>query len=353
MPHEKYDGPTPQPVLHIASGHRTARLLSVARELDLFTLLSARPMTSHELADRLALDAGATRDLAHALVGLGLLERDGTGRYRTTPVATRYLDTNGPHYIGGFLDFLDRQLNPAWDLLIERLRPGGGPASADPYRPLYADETGRTAFLEAMDVINTPHGHQLSGELDWSGVDEVLEVGGARGNLSAILAGRHPRLRATVFDLPELAEPCRRHVEALGLGGRVRFHAGDFFTDDLPAGADVVIVGHVLHNWPDPVRRMLVGKAFAALRPGGQVLIYDAMVEDERPAFGNALVSIDMRVWSAGGSEYTPQECTEWLREAGFVDVRQHPIGASSLVLRARRPDHRPVSAGSARDTGR
>lgn len=328
----------PWRLLEIANGYREAKVLLAAHELGVFTALADAPRHGDTLARDLGTSPEGTRDLLHALVGLDVLVRDDAGRYAATPDASRYLTPDGPAYIGGFLRFLDRSLHPAWDRLTERLREDADPARhADPYPGVYADPVERDTFLDAMDVLNSAQSATLA-QLDWSPYTTVADIGGARGNVAAALVRAHPNLHATVFDLPPLAGPFARHMDRLGLNDRIRFTAGDFFTDPLPE-ADALIFGHVLHNWPPPARSELLAKAHTAVRPGGLVVVYDAMLDEDTPRLGNALVSLDMLVWSRGGAEYTYEECRRTLEDAGFADVVRRPLGASSSVVTARKAD--------------
>ncbi|MEU4742606.1 methyltransferase, partial [Actinosynnema sp. NPDC023658] len=321
-------------VLELAAGVRKARVLFVAAGLGVFTALAEGEASADELCARLGLHPGAVRDFLHALVALGLLERH-AGRYRNSPVADAHLVPGRPGYLGGFLRFLDEVLHPAWDGLAESLRTGQPHNSAardgNPYS-LHHDPAERTSFLDAMDVLNAPAGARLA-RLDWSGYRSFVDVGGARGTLAVRLVEAHPRLTAAVFDLPEVEADFDRHVASSGLADAIRFVPGDFFTDPLPA-ADVLIFGHVLHNWPVERRRLLLRKAYEAVAPGGAVLVHDPMLDEANPRPAAALAGLNMLVWSSGGSEYTPDECRRWMADAGFSPITATPLGpAGTLVV--------------------
>ncbi|WP_131785782.1 methyltransferase [Protofrankia symbiont of Coriaria ruscifolia] len=333
--------PSPAALMSVVTGARAARILYAADHLDVFSTLAERAATPAELAERLGLRPDATADLLATLAGLGLLERDGP-RYRGTPVTDFFLARSSPGYLGGFLEFCRTVLDPAFDGLAHTLRTGESVNTAagdgDPFRPHYDDSAARDAFLAAMDTLSRPLAVLLSG-LDWSGQTDVVDVGGARGDLAARLANAQPHLRVSVFDLPQVAPAAHAHLAALQRAGVARadtvsFVAGDFFTDPLPT-ADAVIFGHVLHNWDRDARVELLRAAFRALRPGGRVLIYDPLLNPENPAYAAALSSLNMRVWTAGGSEYTEAEATDWLHNAGFVDVGAQPLGPNDILLTA------------------
>ena len=93
--------------------------------------------------------------------------------------------------------------------------------------------------------------------------------------------------------------------------------AGSFFTDPcLPA--DVLIMGHILHDWDLPQKRMLLEKAHAALPKGGALIVYEAIIDDDRRenAFG-LLMSLNMLIETPGGFDFTGADCQSWMREAG------------------------------------
>ena len=93
---------------------------------------------------------------------------------------------------------------------------------------------------------------------------------------------------------------------------------GDFFKEPLPK-ADVVLMGHILHDWDLPTKKMLIKKAFDALPRGGALVVYEAIIDDDRSknAFG-LMMSLNMLIETPGGFDYTGADCAGWMKEAGF-----------------------------------
>ena len=119
-----------------------------------------------------------------------------------------------------------------------------------------------------------------------------------------------------------------------GLSDRVQFIGGSFFADPLPS-TDVIMMGHILHDWNLEEKRMLIGKAHAALPKGGALLVYDAMIDDDRSknAFG-LLMSLNMLIETPGGFDYTGSDCMAWMKDAGFRETRiEHLVGPDSMVV--------------------
>ncbi len=319
----------------LAQGFWASKTLLSAVELNLFGLLAAEPLSEEQVRERLDLHPRASRDFLDALVGLGLLRRDG-GEYRNTDVAQRYLDPASPGSIAGRLRLLNWRYR-IWGGLTDLLRTGERQANQDrDFDKFYSDPTALRRFMAAMDGANSEIGPALARAFDWSEYTSFVDVGGARGNLAADIVRAHPHLRGGCLDLAPVEPVFDEHMEHLGLTGRVAFHAADFFKDPLPE-TEVMVFGHVLHDWDDEDRIRLLRRAHDALPEGGRVLVYDALIADERTDAANLLRSLSMRLVTPGGSEYTPAQCRAWLEEAGFTDVTAEPLVAADSLVVARK----------------
>ncbi|EIV96266.1 methyltransferase [Frankia sp. QA3] len=310
----------PGSIMGVMAGYWQTRILLAAVEHDVFTRLSGRTATSAELADDLGLVPVGTRDLLVGLSHLGFLDT-ADGGFRNSAVAERFLVQGRPEYLGGYLRFCQLELNPAWDGLATALRTGKpqNPAAVggNPYDTLYQDSVATDGFLDSMDLLATPVGLALS-RIDWSRYSSFVDVGGARGHFAYQVVSQNPHLRGAVFDLPPLEPTFRRYVDTLGgPASSIDFHGGDFFTDELPE-ADVLVLGHVLHNWGVEDRLRLLKKVYDAVRPGGAVFVYDPMAGSDKPPLNAVLAGLAMLVWSRGGHEYSVTELHGWLKEAGF-----------------------------------
>ena len=163
---------------------------------------------------------------------------------------------------------------------------------------------------------------------------EPQKVGCAQGGCSTVIAAAHPHLSGIGFDLPPVRPIFEAYAAERGLADRLRFQAGDFFADPLPS-ADVVIMGHILHDWDLPKKQMLLAKAYEALPPGGAVIVYEALIDDDRRenAFG-LLMSLNMLIETQGGFDFTGADCIGWMRLAGFREATVRPLnGPNSMVI--------------------
>jgi SAM-dependent methyltransferase len=320
----------PGPIMGVMAGYWQVRLLLAAVEHDVFSELSGRPATSAELAGRLGLVPQGTHDLLAGLSHLGLLALE-DGKFANSATAEVFLVRDRTEYLGGYLQFCDQELNPAWDGLPAALRTGKpqNPAAVDgnPYDTLYQDAEATDGFLDSMDLLTASLAATMS-RYDWSRYGSFVDIGGARGSFAHHVVSQNPHLTGAVFDLPPLKAAFTRQMERLGeLPSPVTFYGGDFFTDKLPE-ADVLIFGHVLHNWNADDRIRLLKSAYESVKPGGAVFVYDPMSEGDLPAMNSVLAGLAMLVWSRGGHEYSVEELHGWLKEAGF-----RPETADAVVL--------------------
>lgn len=325
-----------QSVMEVASGFWRARTLFSAVELGLFTLLKKQPLTEAGVRAELKLSAQASGDFLDALVSLGLLVREGE-TYRNSPSAQHYLDRDSDTYVGGFLLFMGYSLYPAWSRLTELLKSGSRQEGVDSFGEWYKDADQVRGFMDAMDSVSAPVTAELIQRPEWKEYASFVDLGGARGNLAACLVRRHPHLDGHVVDLPALEPFFDERMTKLNVAGKVEFHGGDFRSDPLPT-VDVAIFGHVLHDWDEASRVLLIKRAYEAIKPGGMLLIYEELLDDDRrgPA-RTLLMSLNMKLVRDGGAEYTAAQCREWLTDAGFTDVSVEQLTATERLVKAYR----------------
>ena len=161
-----------------------------------------------------------------------------------------------------------------------------------------------------------------------------IDVGGAQGGVAVQLALAHKHLSGGNYDLAVVGPIFEEYVRSFKLENRVRFHPGDFFKDSLP-GADVIVMGHILHDWNLEEKRMLIGKVYQALPKGGAFIAYDAVIDDQRKknAFG-LLMSLNMLIETPAGFDYTAADCRSWMAGTGFRDTYTEPLsGPDSMVV--------------------
>jgi hypothetical protein len=326
-------------VLQVGLGFWASRTLLSAVELGLFSELGQGPRDAEELRARLGLHPRGARDFLDALVSLGLLERDQEGRYANAADADLFLDRAKPSYVGGLLEMASARLYGFWGSLTEALRTGEPQNEAkyggqDMFAAIYPDPERLGGFLRAMTGLSMGAAKAIATKFPWQRYKTFADVGTAEGGLPVQLTLVHEHLSGVGFDLPPVEPIFASYVASFGLSGRIRFRAGDFFADPLPQ-ADVITMGHILHDWPLEQKKELLAKAYAAVPEGGAVVVFEAIIDDERRrnSFG-LLMSLNMLIETRGGFDYTGADCQQWLREVGFQDTYvEHLAGPDSMVV--------------------
>ncbi len=286
---------------------------------------------------RLGLHGRSAADFFDALVALGMLEREG-GRYANTPATELFLDRAKPSYAGGMLEMANARLYGFWGSLTEGLRTGAPQNEAkdggDFFAALYADPARLAQFAQAMSSISGGAAQAIAAKFPWRDYATVIDIGCAEGAVPAQIASSHAHVTGGGFDLPELEPIFEAYVARLGLEERLSFTAGDFFADPLP-NADVLVMGHILHDWNLEEKQVLLQKAYGALPEGGALIVYESIIDDERRdnAFG-LLMSLNMLIETPGGFDFTGADCRAWMAEAGFRESYvEHLVGPDSMVV--------------------
>jgi hypothetical protein len=329
--------PVPDAIMQLGMAFWGSKALLSAVELDLFTMLAHRPLTCEALTAKLGLQQRGTADWLDALVSLGMLNRSGD-HYANTPATDLYLDRAKPTYVGGMLEMANARLYPFWGSLTEGLRTGRPQNEAkvgeDFFAALYQDQARLRQFLHAMTGLSMGAAAAIADRFPWDRYHTVIDIGAAEGCVPAHLALRHPHLTGGGFDLPAVGPAFDDYVASQNLASRLRFYPGDFFADPLPP-ADVLIMGHILHDWSLEEKLTLLRKAHQALPDGGALIVYDAIIDDDRTSntFG-LLMSLNMLIETQAGFDYTAADCRSWMTEVGFRDSYTEPLtGPDSMVV--------------------
>lgn len=326
--------PDPFRILEIASAFQKAKVLLSAVELGLFSALAGRSLSAEALRLKLGLDARAARDFFDVLVSLGILERH-LGRYSNTSEADRFLDAAKPEYVGAWLMRANDHGYPAWGALTDALRSGEPRTSTrGNFGLTYSDPARLARTLTAMTGHGLSAAKALAQKFPWTQYRTFVDVGTAQGAFPVQVALAHRHLTGSGFDLGPVGPLFQQYVASFGLADRLQFIQGDFWCDPLPP-ADVLVMGHILHDWSMDQRWVLLTKAHEALPPGGVLVVYDYVIDDRRREnTAGLLMSLNMLINTPSGSDYTGVECSGWMREAGFKTPRvEHLCGPHSMVL--------------------
>ncbi|MEV8635767.1 methyltransferase [Streptosporangium sp. NPDC051023] len=317
----------------IANGPALFNALVTATDLDIFGYLSAHPDAEFtELQEFTGLEAHKLRVLLLGLCATELVTRNGD-RYANHPVAEELLAPETADSWRHTLRSWHRLYYPAFYRMTQALQAGTNAtlSAHDGDEPTLYERLAHDAELEKIfhDAMAAFTLRTMAGLLDgpgWASARHLLDVGGGNGTNAQHLARRHPDLRVTVLDLPSVVGLARESLPE-DLAGRVEFLAGDMFELPFPQGPNTVLFSHLLDTVSEAQARELIGKAYTMLPPGGRIVIYGFMADDdERGGVIAARLSLYLNVLATGrGMAWPARDCADWLRHAGCADVTVTP----------------------------
>jgi SAM-dependent methyltransferase len=318
-------------LLDVSRGFMDSRVLLTAYELGLFTALRQGPRTSAQVARAIKADPRATDRLLSALCCLGLLRKK-DGCFSNLPTAARFLVKGRPDYLAGLGHTVG--LWDTWSSLTESVRRGRCVLKAPFFRqgPKFF-----VPFIAAMHARAEPQARSIVTSLPLAGVRQVLDVGGGSGAYAMAFARAEPGLRATVFDLPQVAPLTRDYIKKAGLAGRVNVRVGDYYRDPFPRGNDLVFLSAIIHSCSPAEVRKLFQKCSRALNPGGLIVVQEFVVDEDRtsPPF-SVFFALNMLVGTPGGDAFTESEIRRWLQEAGFDAVKRQDTAFDTALMTGR-----------------
>jgi len=339
-PWRDYKPPASGPVWAIIQGFGSYWTLVASVELGVFDgIQTLGPTTVEPLAEHLDVSAMHLQHLCDALVTFGFLDQVGD-IYELTETAERYLCTDGAASMAELVRVAPGP-HTNWEQLAHTVRHGtvGTPIENDPaafYGPL-VEATFATQFRAAS---------RLGLRLGWSrrpGL-RVLDLGAGRAPYGIAVLEQSPGSTAVVNDLPGVIEGAVHTIDQRGLTDRVSFVPGDFHDIAFEQDAfDIVVLGHICRTEGDERARALVQRAFAALKPGGQILIADYFADNDRKynPFG-VQMGLTMLANTQRGGMLTNAQVCGWLADAGFEQSRLiEPIGFNFIYVAAKPPASR------------
>ncbi len=309
----------------IAWGFRLTLAVHAVERFGIARPLLAGPATAEAVAERCGLDPAATEKLLILLAALALVYRQADGHFRLTTEGRASFDPASPLYFEHGLAFARASLT-RWDQFEHYLLTGE--------RMAYPASTAQAEIL-----VRSMHDYAVRGQVQWiarsidlSGYRHLLDLGGAVGTYSIAFCQRFPALRATVFDRASSQAHAIETIARFGLRDRVQFRAGDWTVDEAGTGHDAALMSNILHG--EGARQLLrLERAFAALDPGGLLIVQDFLLDEDRNG------PLEAAAFNLHLDANTMSSMTAMIRAAGFIDVRM--IGRGPLdggLLTARRP---------------
>lgn len=321
----------PAPQVDTVSCVFRARAIIDASRLGVFEALEAGPLTAEEVAARAGLSVVGTRALMNALVACDYLE-ERQGRYANGPWVKTWILESGM----GLSHFLAVQEN-VWDrasTLGECVRTGQ--PVRNPHERLGAEaEREAEVYVRGMKQIGQfvlPH---LEKAITLpSGAKRLMDLGGSHGDYSRALLRRYPGLRATVLDLPGVANAAEKLARAQDDTSPIEFKACNLLTEDLGTGWDAALMISVLHVFNAEQAALIFGKVAASLAPGGTFAVMDHLHGVSRSR-DSVVAMMGLNWLTLGGRSYSLDEVETLMKGAGFskIKVRKLSMQVGATVV--------------------
>jgi 2-polyprenyl-3-methyl-5-hydroxy-6-metoxy-1,4-benzoquinol methylase len=302
----------------IWNGFRPARVLLTANNYRVFDHLT-KPQSAKTISKKLNTDLRATEILLDALTGIGLVIKR-KGRYRNTDRASRFLLSGSPFYQGDIIRHSDN-LWKNWSGLDEVIKTG---------RP-YHRERDRKAFILGMHNTALLKAKEIIKIIGLNRVKTALDIGGGPGTYSLEMAKKG--VNVTLFDYPETITIAKKVIGKEKIKG-INLISGDFTSDNIGKGYDLIFVSQILHAYSEKNNLQLIKKCRKALNDGGRIVIQEFYISKDRshPVQG-ALFSVNMLVNTSGGRCYSSEEIKSWLLKAGLKDIREQHLDDNVLII--------------------
>ncbi|MFQ5952949.1 MAG: methyltransferase [Candidatus Omnitrophota bacterium] len=315
-------------IMETALSFQKSRVLLTAYELGVFTALGEKSKSSAEVANALGAAERATDRLMNALCSMSFLEKKGD-RFSNTPLTSKFFVEGKPDFSRGFMHFV--QTWDTWSTLTEAVRQGKSVIGEkldehskewfEPFIALMHEHTLEQAPA-VVALLDIPEGLRL------------LDVGGGSGGYSMAFVRAKKGATAVVFDLPKVTPLAENYIAEAGLSDKIKTKTGDYKVTDFGSGFDLVFLSAIIHINSVEENRKLIKKSAQALNPGGQVVIQDFIMDENRisPPF-NALFALTMLVATESGDTYTESEVRTWMEEAGLSNIIRKDTGFDSSLI--------------------
>lgn len=331
----------PLEIYRLRDGFYATDLLAAALvEFDFFSWLADHPSDKAAICRGLGLVERPTDVMLTLFVASGLIEAK-AGVFYPTDLAREHLVKASPWFLGPYYAALkDRPVCQDYVKVLRTGKPAhwGGFQDTKDWAKAMEDESFASQFTAAMDCRGMYLGPAVARSIDGRGYSHLLDVAGGSGIYACAIAARHTHLRATVLEKPPVDQVARRAIRKRGFEDRVSVLASDMFGEEFPGGCDIHLLSNVLHDWDEPVVRELILKSSRALRPGGQLVIHDAHLNETKSGPLPVAKYSALLMHSTEGKCYSVAEIGSYAAEAGLVGLTFAPTAADRSIIVARKP---------------
>jgi predicted O-methyltransferase YrrM len=357
MKNSRHDlGPTA--LLEMATGFWVSKALMAAVELDIFTKLSGKLLTMHQIQELLDLPNRYAESFIMVLLSLGLLtwkkhETEGSLLYMNSGLADTYLVRGKSNYVGDFITMYDKRLYKKWEGLTSAIKSGRFAAESshlthtertpgstldDLYNQamLGKEKMKAGSQMELEMFVRAMYGEKISDAIalcqvyDFSKHRKLIDLGGGPAVFSIQIVRNFSDISVLVIDTKPVCKIANEYIQRFNVQDRIKTKVLDFIKEDLPKGYDVIFMSHIVAGMSKRKNLSLLKKVYNSLPKRGTIIINEWLLDDDRtgPTL-SALMGLNMVLETTEGKSYSFAEVSEMLTEAGFTDIEKKPISNS------------------------
>ncbi len=313
---------------NLSYAHKQASTLMAAVELDLFTHISNGADGIPKLSEKMEISLLNTERLVVACNALELIKKD-NDIYRNAPDVERFLVKGKPTYIGPWLLF-SRMDFEKWKDLAKYLKSEKKPNILGLYETL--DNGMAKIYHEATYSVGLGAGMLFSRDVDMSNRSKILDLGGGSGAYCIAALQKYPHLKAVILDFEPVCKMAEEFIAQWNLQNSISTLPGDFTSDPLPDGADVMIMASNLPQYNSDVLLKVFKNAYEVLLPGGEFhLVGETLDNEKQGPLGPALWGLHEALFESEGRSHSESEVIDYLEKSGFTDVAVHTFIPGSL----------------------
>jgi hypothetical protein len=327
------------PAAHIGrlmTGYWISQALHVAAKLELADHLAGGPRTADELAPLCQAHAPSLYRLLRALASVGVFRERDDHMFELTPPA-ELLRKESPESQWAWAMMMGDEHYHAWGELLHSIRTGEGG-----FRKIYGEgvfdylshQPGQAKIFDA--AMTSIHGRETVPMLksyNFGQFTSIIDIGGGNGTLMSQLLAQYPHVRGAVFDLPHVIERTRSRLAERTELPTIELHSGSFF-ESVPAGYDVYLMRHIIHDWDDEKCITILRHCAAVLPPGGKVLVIEGVIPPGNGESFSKWLDLNMLVLPEG-KERTRAEYESLFAAAGLRLTQVVATGCEIDIIEA------------------
>ncbi|HEY0320433.1 MAG TPA: methyltransferase [Pyrinomonadaceae bacterium] len=311
-------------MIEMMSGFWVSRVIYIAAKLGLADELKDNRKTAAELAESTNTHAPSLYRVMRALAGVGLLVEDDEKRFSLTPLGAT-LRSDAPVSLRALATSELGEIHyPSWGALLHTVQTGETAFDhvfgMNCWEYFAKNPENAKIFNQSMTELTRMVEAAITEGYDFSSFNKIVDLGGGHGSLLASILKKNPSLNGLLFDAPQVIEGAKQRMKDEGLTERCEVNGGNFF-EAVPAGGDVYIMKHIIHDWADRESLVILKHIRSVIPENGKLILFEQVVPEGNEPHLSKFADLVMMVMN-GGRERTSEEWRALFEAGGFKLAR-------------------------------